>query len=155
MLILWNSEYLCKLNTTGSFPAESLLVELMEEHCSRPDEMCNRVQNIFAIWNRGWKGCLLAHSRKTIWTCILFLLFALYVAKLCMMVTIMHIFCCNLHHTLWQGLRDFNFSPYASSSARAKQMGRSVKNWFYSFDIYFYFAFCFFRSFINIQNIFK
>lgn len=94
MLILRNFEYLCKLNTTGSFPAEeSLLVELMEEHCSRPDEMCNRVQNIFAVWNIGWKGSPAWVKQANNLNLRFFFVFCFFVAldvvELCMMVTVM------------------------------------------------------------------
>lgn len=115
---------------------ESSLVELMEEHCSLPDEMCNRVQNIFAIWNIGWKGLPAwvkqENNLNLHFVSLSLFFFALDVVELCMMVTVMQFFFhCVLHHTHLESLRDFNSLHSPSDSAKTKQkekVWRTVSN---------------------------
>lgn len=118
---------------------ESLLVELMEEHCSRPDEMCNRVQNIFAVWNIGWKGSpAWVKQGNNLNLRFVFFFVALDVVELCMMVRVMHFFLFYFFllypalHSLGK-LQRFQLFAFCQRLSKNQTKGKSVTDCFQCF----------------------
>lgn len=107
----------------------------MEEHCSRPDEMCNRVQNIFAIWNSGWKGFpawVKQENNFSLHFCVFF--YTVDVVELFMMVTVMQLFFLTVSCTTL-GYKSSKFHLFAFCQRPSKNTTRrkSLKDCFQCF----------------------